>query len=353
MLIRSKSVNPLKDWQVNRDEIRFLGKDLQRPECILTEPDGTVWSADARGGVVKMKHDGMQIIINPSILNDESEKLGNTNVLSLENDNARYISAIGSLPNGLCFDKNGDIIIANWGTNNIEKMTREGRMTTILTEIDGKTLGKTNFPLRDTKGRIWFTVTTCTEPWSDQINTRAMDGYIVLMDEKGARIVADGFCGTNEIRFDDKEEWLYVVESTAWKISRLRVKENGDLYNRETYGPEKLGGFPDGFAFDAYGNLWITLIFTDELIVITPNGEVLTLLDDSNEVTKKRLFEAYENRCVTPDILGATQGTLCPWMASLSFGGKDLQTVYLGSLRGTRIPYFQSPVAGQKMIHWK
>jgi len=108
----------------------------------------------------------------------------------------------------------------------------------------------------------------------------------------------------------------------------LRVKENGDLYNRETYGPEKLGGFPDGFAFDAYGNLWITLIFTDELIVITPNGEVLTLLDDSNEVTKKRLFEAYENRCVTPDILGATQETLCPWMASLSFGGQDLQTVY-------------------------
>jgi len=215
MLIRSKSVNPLKDWQVNRDEIRFLGKDLQRPECILTEPDGTVWSADARGGVIKMKHDGMQIIINPSILNDESEKLGNTNVLSLENDNARYISAIGSLPNGLCFDKNGDIIIANWGTNNIEKMTREGRMTTILTEIDGKTLGKTNFPLRDTKGRIWFTVTTCTEPWSDQINTRAMDGYIVLMVEKGARIVADGFCGTNESRLDDKEEWLHVVESTA------------------------------------------------------------------------------------------------------------------------------------------
>jgi sugar lactone lactonase YvrE len=106
------------------------------------------------------------------------------------------------------------------------------------------------------------------------------------MDENGVRIVADGFCGTNEIRFDDQEEWLYIVESTAWRISRMRVKPNGDLYNREVYGPSQLGGFPDGFAFDAYGNLWITLIFTDELIAITPDGEVITLLDDSNPQSK-------------------------------------------------------------------
>jgi gluconolactonase len=77
------------------------------------------------------------------------------------------------------------------------------------------------------------------------------------------------------------------------------------------------------------------------------------LLDDSNPVTKKQLFEAYDNRSVTPEILGQTAGTICPWMASLSFGGPDLTTVYLGSLRGTRIPFFTSPVAGQKMIHWR
>ena len=272
---------------------------------------------------------------------------------SLVSDNARYIAAHGSLPNGLCFDTKGNIIIANWGTNHSELMSREGKLQTLVTQIDGQALGKANFPLRDSKGRIWFTVTTRTEPWSDQINTRATDGYIALIDDTGVRIVADGFCGTNEIRFDDNEEWLYIVESTAWRISRMRVKDNGDLYAREVYGPARLGGFPDGFAFDSFGNLWITLIFTDELIAITPDGEVLTLLDDSNAFTKKQLFDAYDNQCVTPEILGATQGSLCPWMASLSFGGKDLRTVYLGSLRGTRIPFFESPVCGQKMIHWR
>ena len=39
-------------------------------------------------------------------------------------------------------------------------------------------------------------------------------------------------------------------------------------------------------------------------------------------------------------------------MASVTFGGRDLQTVYLGSLRGTTIPYFRAPVAGLPMVHW-
>lgn len=345
MLISTIHKNPLKDWQLNRDEIQFLGQGLQRPECILTEPDGTVWSADARGGMVQLSPDGGQKIITPY----QSEDL--TAFEQLSNLENRYIQAKGSLPNGVCFDTNGDFIIANWGTNHIERMTRDGKMTTLLTEIEGRPLGKTNFPLRDSKGRIWFTVTTRTEPWSDQINTRETDGYIALMDESGVRIVAEGFCGTNEIRFDDQEEWLYVVESTGWQISRLRVKPNGDLYGREVYA--KVPGFPDGFAFDTFGNLWITLVFTDELVAVTPDGEILTLLDDSRPDTKRQLFEAYEKRTVTPEVLGQTAGTICPWMASLSFGGKDLTTVYLGSLRGTRVPYFTSPVAGQKMIHWR
>ena len=166
------------------------------------------------------------------------------------------------------------------------------------------------------------------------------------------RIVAEGFEGTNEVRLDAREEWLYVVESNGRRISRLRVQDDGSLAHREVYGPAKLEGFPDGFAFDAYGNLWITLIMTDKLIAITPEGDVLTLLDDSNPETTKRLNEHYEARTLTPEIMGACAGTLAPWMASLTFGGADLRTVFLGSLRGTTLPSFRSPVAGLPLVHW-
>ena len=49
--------NPLKGWQLDRATLTRTGHDLQRPECILCEPDGTVWTADARG-VMRIDPDG-------------------------------------------------------------------------------------------------------------------------------------------------------------------------------------------------------------------------------------------------------------------------------------------------------
>ena len=339
--------NPLSGWQVDRDSIRMLGHDLQRPECILAERDGTIWAADARGGVMRIGADGGQQLITPYT---ENTGEGSTGAASFEE---RYVQAQGSLPNGLAFAENGDFIIANWGTDAIERMTRDGRLYTLCTEIDGQPLGKANFPLRDSKGRTWFSVTTREEPWTRQVNTRTPDGYIALIDERGIRIVAEGFNGTNEIRFDEREEWLYIVESTGRRISRMRARIDGTLTDREVYGPSELEGHPDGFAFDSYGNLWVTLIFLDKLVAITPEGEVLTLLDDSNPQANAVYETHFRAGTLTPEMMAANHGTLCPWMASLAFGGPDLQSVYLGSLRGTTIPYFRSPVPGQPMIHWR
>ena len=47
--------------------------------------------------------------------------------------------------------------------------------------------------------------------------------------------------------------------------------------------------------------------------------------------------------------MASCKGTLAPWMASLTFGGPDLKTVYLGSLMGHTLPCFRSPVAGLPM----
>ncbi len=332
--------NPLTGWQVRPGDIGFLGQHLQRPECILCEQDGTVWTADGRGGVMRLDGRGQQLLV-PHTASAVTQAF-----------EARYVQAQGSLPNGLAFTPEGDFIVANWGSDAVEILSRSGTVRTLVSEIDGQPLGKANFPLRDARGRIWFSVTTREDPWTRQLNTRANDGYIALIDDRGVRIVADGFCGTNEIRFDQNEDWLYVVESTGRRISRLRVHPDGTLTDREVYGPADLGGHPDGFAFDAHGNLWITLIFADKLVALTPEGQLLTLLDDSNKAANLAYEQAFAARQVTPEVLAANHGTLCPWMASLTFGGPDLQTVYLGSLRGDRVPFFRSPVPGAPMIHW-
>lgn len=335
--------NPLSGWKVQRTDIAYVGNDLRRPECILAEPDGTLWTADARGGVVRIDPTGEQTLIaQQAECNDESAAAATPAHLVLG----------ATLPNGLAFDGDGNIVIANFGTDAIELMTRDGRSRTLYDRINGEALGKTNFVLTDSKGRIWFTVTTRQVPWTRSINEKTADGYVGLIDEKGIRIVADGFVGTNEIRFDANEEWLYVVETNARRISRLRVAPDGTLSDREIYGPHDLGGFPDGFAFDSYGNLWITLILNERLIALTPEGEVLTLLDDGVPDALTVYERHYEQGTITPELMGACKGTIAPMMASITFGGNELKTVYLGSLAGNTLASFRSPVAGLALSHW-
>ena len=334
--------NPLRGWQVEREAIGFVGHDLQRPECILAERDGTLWTADARG-VMRIAADGSQTLIR--------QRAGRADGAEGALDAAATLLG-GSLPNGIAFDRQGDILIANFGTDAIELMTRDGQSRTLYDRIDGLPLGKTNFVLTDSRGRIWFTVTTRLQPWTRSINERVADGWVGLIDERGIRVVAEGFIGTNEIRFDAREEWLYVVESNGRRISRVRVAADGTCSARETYGPPDLGGIPDGFAFDTAGNLWITLILSERLVALTPDGEVLTLLDDGHAEALAALDAHWAAGTVTPEVMNACKGTLAPWMASVTFGGPDLRTVYLGSLQGTTLPWLRSPVAGLPLAHW-
>jgi sugar lactone lactonase YvrE len=340
-LIREKAgANPLRGWQLDPATIRNIGHDLSRPECILAERDGSLWTADARGGVMHIRSDGSQKLVTPALPNVE--------------DGAAPNLFEGTLPNGLAFARNGDLLIANFGTDTLDVMTRDGKSRVLQDSIDGKPMGKVNFVLRDSKDRLWITISTGVNPWSDAIRKDLADGYIALIDDKGIRVVADGFFFTNEIRLDSKEEWLYVAETCARRVTRLRVMPDGSLRDREVYGPHSLGsGLIDGIAFDAYGNLWATMIFADRLVAITPDGDLLNLFEDGGRETSGRFDAEFDSgKIVSAETMAATGGKIVPWLTSITFGGPDLRTVYLGTLKATTLPCFKSPVTGLPMIHW-
>lgn len=334
--------NPLTGWKVEKQNVRTVGHDLKRPECILAERNGDLWVADARGGVMHISANGAQKLVAPKV---------DSHFESSTSFQERY--ARGTLPNGLAFTREGDLLIANFGTDALELMTRDGRCRTLCDRIDGQPIGKVNFVLRDSRDRLWITVSTRTNPWMSAVRKDLVDGYIAVFDGQGLRIVAEGFALTNEVRLDAREEWLYVVETTGKRISRLRVQGNGSLTNREIFGPADLGaGFPDGIAFDAFGNLWVTMVMSDRLLAITPQGDVLELLDDGDPSATAALERHFAAGTVPAEVMAAAHGTIAPWLASVTFGGQDLRTVYLGSLLGTTIPYFRAPVRGLPMVHW-
>src|SRR5688572_5278127 len=334
--------NPVLDFGIDRNTLGYVGHDLQRPECILAEPNGTLWVADARGGVVRIQGGEQGIITQRRSQHFDQAA----------SEATRYLE--GTLPNGLAFSRNGDFLISNFGTDCLEVMSRTGASRVIADHIDGAPIGKVNFVLRDSRDRIWITVSTRLKNWMKALRTDLADGYVARLENGRFRIVADGFHFTNEIRFDANEEYLYVVETTGGCITRLRIDARGDVEHREIFGPTSLGrgAWPDGIAFDCVGNLWGTLVYSDKLFVLTPSGDMRVLLDEGDPACVAALEQAFLNNTVDERVLFATGRGIAPWMASVTFGGPDLRTVYLGSLKGTRIPYFRAPVQGLPMVHW-
>lgn len=290
----------IKTYRLDHSEISMTGTQLSRPECIIAERDGTLWIADDRGGVTRLDSDGSQ----------------------------HLIGSIPGLPNGLALEKGGSLLVAEIDNGILYRLFPDGRSEIVLDSLDGKPLGAVNFVYIDHQARIWVTVSTRLVPRRPASSTPSYDGYIILIDDQGPRIVADGLCFTNELRVDESGRHMYVVETALRRISRFEIAGDGTLINKSVYGPETLNGRPDGIALDSAGNLWVTEVDHNALWVITPEGGLHCVFEDS------------EARTVN-------------FPASLTFGGPDLRTVYIGSLRMDRLPTFRSPIAGAPMPHWK
>jgi hypothetical protein len=94
------------------------------------------------------------------------------------------------------------------------------------------------------------------------------------------------------------------------------------------------------------------MVYSDKLFVLTPQGDFRLLLDEGDPKKVEDLEKAFFANQVDERVLFSTGRGVAPWMASVTFGGHDLQTIYIGSLKGKRIPYFRAPAPGLPMVHW-
>ncbi|MDP3767146.1 MAG: SMP-30/gluconolactonase/LRE family protein, partial [Dehalococcoidia bacterium] len=85
-------------------------------------------------------------------------------------------------------------------------------------------------------------------------------------------------------------------------------------------------GEPDGCGFDREGDLWVTLIFANRVVAITPSGRLETVIHDPT-------------------------GEVMAWPTNVAWGGPDLRDLYIGSLRRDYIVRARSPVAGLPLAH--
>ncbi len=314
------------------DDVSFVGSRLARPECVLCTRAGDVFAADRRGAIAHIEPGGEQRLYG----------------------GATFDLSVPLFPNGIALDRDGSFLVTHLqdGDGGLFRLYRDGRVVPVLREVDGVRLHVSNFVLLDAQRRIWITISTRLCPRIDAFRPGVADGYVVLIDGRGARIVADGLAFANECRIDPAGRWFYVNETCAPRLTRYRVAENGDLSGRETvttFGP---GEFPDGMAFDVEGGLWITSIVSNRLIRVGTDGLPVTLLEDSDPALVADVDAAFRAGLLDRTLLERNSAKKLAHLSSIAFAGPELDRACFGVILGDSLPTITMPVRGVPPVHW-
>lgn len=317
--------------KIDLSKVSEYGHDLNRPECVLCLASGDLFVSHKGAGVTHIAPDGRQHIIG----------------------HANDVGGHELVPNGIALLPDGSFLIANIGeAGGVWRLQRDGTIEPYLLEADGEPLAAANFVMNDERGRVWITVSTRKQPRYLAYSADVADGFVVLADERGARIVADGCVFTNELRLAADGRNVYVSETFARRISRFPVRTDGTLGSREEFATFGYGTFPDGIAFDEEDHLWVTSIVSNQLIRIAPNGRSDVLLEDSVAEHVDAVERALAEGRMGREHFYTIKSRRLRNIASVAFGGPDRRTVYLGSLMGTTLAMLRSPVPGRKPVHW-
>ncbi len=310
--------------------VEFVGRDLKRPECVLSMPNGDIHVADWRGGITIIRPNGAQ----------------------------KTILAEGEFqpkPNGFALHPQGGWLLAHLGDadGGVYWLKRDGSLSPFLLEVDGEALPPTNYVHVDAKHRVWITVSTRVQPRADDYRPDASTGYLIVVDDAGARIAADGLGYANECLVHPEDGRLYLNETFTRKTSRFDIAEDGSLGPKEVIAEYGAGTFPDGLTFDANGGFWITSIVSNRVIRVGADGGQRVVLEDCDHAFMDWVEEAFQDRAMGRPHLDDNKGKVLRNISSLAFAGRDLKTCYLGCLLGEQIGRFTSPIAGLAPSHWR
>jgi len=321
------------DFTVPLDNVSVFGHGLRRPECVACTAAGAIWVShalpDGGGGVARLEPSGAP---QPILAGDGAPA--------------------DLMPNGWSMAPDGSFLLSNLGdSGGAWRMAADGRCTPLLLEIDGLPVPPVNFVHRDEHARIWISVSTWRIPRDRAFHRDVADGFVILLDGDGARIVADGLGYSNEVKVDPSGQWLYANETMARRLSRWRLAGRG-LGPRETVVEYLDGVIPDGFEFDSQGGVWCASVMSNRLLRVAPDGSQHVILEDCDAAPIADGMAHWRAGTFTREHMNIGGTRRLANIASVNFGGPDLKTVYLGSLAGDGLFTFRSPVAGAKPPHW-
>jgi sugar lactone lactonase YvrE len=219
---------------------------LDHPECITTGPDGTFYAGGEAGQIYRISADGKKL-----------ETIATT---------SGFILGVTVSPDGK-FVYACDLV-----KKSIFKLELGSRTLTLFADkVDGKPISIPNHLCFDRQGNLYVT---------DSGAFRKVNGRILKFDREGNGVVwhEGPFNFANGIAIGP-DGAVYVVCTWLSGVERIDVKPDGSAGKRSVYAKLKQA-LPDGLAFDAKGNLYVSCYTPARIYKVTTKREVSILIDD-------------------------------------------------------------------------
>ncbi len=176
--------------------------------------------------------------------------------------------------NGNTLDLQGRLITAEHNNRRVSRTEKDGKIVTLASEYNGKSLNSPNDLVVKYDGSIYFT----DPPYGIKSEQEELGFYGVyrIAPNGDLTLLVDDFVRPNGISLSPDETKLYVNDSEKGHIRVFDIKSDGTLENGRIFAelkdPNKQG-VPDGMKVDVQGNIYST--GPGGVWFFSPSGELL------------------------------------------------------------------------------
>lgn len=262
---------------------------LDHPECAAFAPDGRLWAGGEAGQIY---------VIDPETRRPE------------------VLCRLEAMAAGLAFDRAGNCYVCVQD-NTVARVSPAGEWEVFCSSAAGRALRAPNYPAFGPDGSLYV---------SGSGDYPGPSGEIYRIDRGGeAEVFHSGpFHYANGLAVDRSAEHLYVAQTATDDVVRIPL-DGPDGPVEQVCPPGALLPMPDGLAFDACRNLYVTSFGASALQRIRPGGGIELVARDERGLALNRV-------------------TNC------AFGGPGLEQLYLANLGGWHISVLTPDCPGQPLF---
>lgn len=268
---------------------RTFAEGLDHPEGLAFDADGILWAGGELGQIYRIGPKG----------------------------HVREISRMSGFCLGLTFSRVQELYVCNCKLPALVRLNRRGCVLDSWDRCGGRKFKTPNFSVFDSEGNLYF---------SDSGDWAEANGCVYRLRRNGrVEMFAGPFAFANGLALSADERFLYVVQSSRDNVVEIEIRSDGSAARPKVYA-SGLARVPDGMAFDAAGNLYVTCYASDNVYKVSPRGKVQLLAYDP-------------------------AGTMIARPTNVAFGGPNFDQMFLANLGRWHVCRAPAGVKGQLLAN--